>query len=160
MAEFEIREARDSDSSAVIDLIAATYLEYPNCRLDVEADEPQLLQPATYYGSKGGNLWVAETGDGSVVGSISCLAVPSGFQLYNLYVSPQIRGSGLAHSLFEQAFGFARERDADNIILWTDTRFERAHRFYQRLGFIRGPMLRSLADESWSVEYFYRLTLA
>lgn len=159
MTMFQIREARDSDASAVIDLIAATYLEYPDCRLDVEADEPQLLEPASYYKSKGGNFWVAETERGSIVGSVAFVAVPGGFQLYNLYVASDIRGSGLAHRLFEQVRVCADEREASNIILWTDTRFERAHRFYERLGFKRGPMLRSLADESWSVEYFYRMNL-
>ncbi len=159
MTRFQIREARNSDSAAVIDLIAATYLEYPDCQLDVEADEPQLLQPASYYESKGGKFWVVEADEGAVVGSIACVPVPGGCQLYNLYVSPQMRGSGLAHKLFEQAHAYAHEREAGAIILWTDIRFERAHRFYERLGFKRGPMLRSLADESWSVEYFYRLNL-
>jgi putative acetyltransferase len=42
-----------------------------------------------------------------------------------------------------------------DLVLWSDTRFARAHRFYERLGFERVPVVRYLADVSASWEYRY-----
>ena len=157
--DIKIRPAEDGDAPAIIELISAVYVEYPDCILDVEGDEPQLLVPASYYTSNGGAFWVAETPAGDIAGSIACLAVPDGLQLYNLYLSDKMRGSGLARQLFAKVLDYAAAQGARSIVLWTDTRFERAHSFYERIGFKKGPMLRSLADRSWSVEYFYRMAL-
>ncbi|MDX1401600.1 MAG: GNAT family N-acetyltransferase, partial [Kiloniellales bacterium] len=111
-----------------------------------------------------GRFWVAEkSGDDAnssqIVGSAACLAIPEGLQLYNLYLRPQLRGTGAGRLLIETVLSFGEAIGACEIVLWTDTRFERAHRFYEKIGFKRGPMVRSLADRSWSVEYFYRLRL-
>ena len=49
----------------------------------------------------------------------------------------------------------ARVREARSLILWTDTRFEDAHRLYDRLGFIRAGHTRALNDGSNTIEYHY-----
>ena len=162
--EIDIRAAHDSDAPGIVELIGATYAEYPGCILDVEADEPQLLLPASYYTAGGGGFWVAESSAGQsgaarIVGSIACLGVKEGQQLFNFYLSRDQRGSGLAGRLFSKVLEHSERHKAASIVLWTDSRFSRAHRFYERLGFVRGPMMRSLADRSWSVEFFYRLDL-
>jgi len=41
------------------------------------------------------------------------------------------------------------------MILWTDTRFHQAHRFYERLGYQSDSRTRAIDDLSRSVEYFY-----
>ena len=43
--------------------------------------------------------------------------------------------------------------------LWTDTRFEPAHRLYESLGYRRGAVGRTLSDRSGSREYHYRKEL-
>jgi putative acetyltransferase len=43
--------------------------------------------------------------------------------------------------------------------LWSDTRFEDAHRLYEGRGYRRGDELRELHDLSGSVEYYYRRSL-
>ena len=49
----------------------------------------------------------------------------------------------------------AGERHAEQMILWTDTRFKTAHRFYERLGYQSAGRTRAIDDLSRSVEYFY-----
>ena len=44
---------------------------------------------------------------------------------------------------------------ADGMQLWTDTRFETAHRFYERKGYVADGRTRALYDLSNSIEYFY-----
>jgi GNAT superfamily N-acetyltransferase len=39
--------------------------------------------------------------------------------------------------------------------LWSDTRFDRAHRFYEKRGYVRSGPLRALGDKSNSVEFGY-----
>jgi len=46
------------------------------------------------------------------------------------------------------------------MMLWSDSRFTRGHRFYEKLGFVRWPGERYLADISATWEYHYRKPLA
>ena len=58
-----------------------------------------------------------------------------------------------------QGEALARAGGAREIVLWSDTRFERGHRFYEKLGFVREPVERYLADASESWEFFFRKSL-
>ena len=44
--------------------------------------------------------------------------------------------------------------------LWSDTRFDRAHRFYEKRGYVRTGPLRALDDKSNSIEFGYAKPLA
>ena len=159
-AAIQIRDARDDDSWDLIGLIAACWAEYPGCILDVHAEEPWLLAPATAYAEQGGRLWVAEM-DRRVVASVALrpTSEPSGVALKSLYVARPARRRGLGEQLVALVEDEARSRGASFVELWTDTRFLDAHRLYERRGYVRGPHTRELHDLSKSVEYFYRRNL-
>jgi hypothetical protein len=57
------------------------------------------------------------------------------------------------------AEAFVVERGGDQMILWTDTRFTGAHRFYERKGYVADGRTRDLYDLSNSVEFFLQKTL-
>src|SRR4029077_14685848 len=42
---------------------------------------------------------------------------------------------------------------AARLVLWSDTRFDRAHRFYEKRSYVRSGPIRALADISNSLEY-------
>jgi putative acetyltransferase len=155
-----IRPATDSDGPALARLIATIFAEYPGC-LFIDAEFPELAAPASHYAGHGGTLMVAER-DGQVIGSLAVVMteVAGLAELFKVYVAAEARGSGLAHRLFEAGLVHAKARDANALILWTDTRFERGHAFYEKLGFRREPVMRYLADESASWEYCFRRPLA
>ena len=44
---------------------------------------------------------------------------------------------------------------ATRLVLWSDTRFGRAHRFYEKRSYVRSGPLRVLADISNSLEYCF-----
>ena len=46
------------------------------------------------------------------------------------------------------------------MMLWSDTRFDRAHRFYEKRSYVRAGPLRVLGDKSNSVEFAYAKPLA
>ena len=140
-----IRLGRDADAAGFIALIGACWAEYPSVVFDVDAELPELHALAGYYARKGGALWTAEA-DGRVVGMIA--VAPHGdkvWEICRLYVLAPWRGVGLAHRLLDQAEAHARAAGgtdpratgephprapgATRLVLWSDTRFERAHQY-------------------------------
>jgi GNAT superfamily N-acetyltransferase len=77
------------------------------------------------------------------------------YEICKVYVAKEARGSGLAHDLLGAAEAHARAAGAQRLVLWTDTRFETAHRFYEKRGFVRQGSIRILDDLSNSLEFRY-----
>jgi GNAT superfamily N-acetyltransferase len=150
-----IRPGRDTDGPAIIALIAACWSAYPGIRMDVDREMPELHALAGYYAGQGGTLWIAEA-DGKVTGMIAVR--PAGqavWEICRVYVDPVRHGSGLGHALLDQAERHAIAAGAERLTLWTDTRFDRAHRFYEKRSYVRQGPLRVLNDLSNSLEFHY-----
>jgi GNAT superfamily N-acetyltransferase len=64
-----------------------------------------------------------------------------------------MHGGGLGHRLLDVAETHAAAAGATRMILWSDTRFARAHRFYEKRSYLRSGPVRALADISNSLEY-------
>ena len=156
MIAFDIRPGRDSDSWDLIGLIAECWADYPGCVMDVNGEMPEMLAPATHYDGLGGRLWVAAR-MGRTVGSVALAPSPDAatVALQKLYVAHSARGKGLGSTLVDLVEDEARRRGAAAVEIWTDTRFETAHRLYQRVGYERDEATRELHDLSGSVEYRY-----
>lgn len=155
-----LRAARDDDSEPLAALIAASFAEYPNCHFDW-SEFPELRRPASHFAAKGGRLWIADAPGGRIAGSIGVAPVPeqNAAELTKVYVDPAWRGAGLAQALFAEALGFAEAGGHAEMMLWSDSRFARGHRFYEKLGFVRWPGQRYLADVSATWEYHFRKRL-
>ena len=154
---FAIRAGRDTDAADFIRLIGDAWGEYPNCVLDVDGEVPELRALQSYFAEAGGALWAAEAPDGRVVGMVATRPLGSdrAWEICKMYVEKAQRGSGLAHALLGGAEAHAREAGAQRIVLWTDTRFEAAHRFYEKRGYVRSGSIRILDDISKSLEFRY-----
>lgn len=157
---FALRDATDDDAEGLIALIGGVFDEYPGCILDVDGEMPELRRIASTFAEAGGRFWVAERGI-QVIGSVGLSpgTDPSGVELKKLYVSRAAREIGLGSRLVELVETEARRRGARFIDLWSDTRFETAHGFYERRGWVRGPTTRELHDQSDTVEYYFRKEL-
>jgi putative acetyltransferase len=155
-----LRDARDSDSEPLAKLVAASFAEYPHCFFDW-SEFPELRAPASHFAGKGGRLWVADAPDGGIAGSLGILPVPeqNAVEIFKVYADPAYRGSGLAQALFAEALRFAEDGGFGEMILWSDTKFTRGHRFYEKLGFVRWPAMRYLGDVSHTWEYHFRKSL-
>jgi GNAT superfamily N-acetyltransferase len=156
MTDPVLREGRDADAEGFIALIGGCWAEYPGCVLDVDGEVPELRALATYFAKDGGRLWAAEQ-DGVVVGMAATrpLGHDEAWEICKVYVAKSARGSGLAHRLMAAAEAHARASGAARLVLWTDTRFEAAHRFYEKRGFVRQGSIRILDDLSNSLEFRY-----
>ena len=151
-----IRPGRDADAAGYIALIGACWAEYPGCVMDVDGEVPELRALASYFANRGGALWAAEAG-GEIVGVVGVApgSGPDGgfWEICKMYVAREHRGSGLARALLGEAEQFARAAGAAQLKLWSDTRFERAHAFYARQGYVRTGAIRVLNDLSNSLEF-------
>ncbi len=118
----------------------------------MDAEAPELRALASYYGARGGGLWVAGDADGMVA------AVPSvggAWEICRVYVHPRLHGSGLGAALMDAAERHAVREGARELVLWTDTRFTRARRFYEGRSYVRTGPSRALHDIGNTLEYRY-----
>jgi ribosomal protein S18 acetylase RimI-like enzyme len=121
--------------------------------MDVDAEMPEYRALASYYANQGGALWAAET-DGQLAGMIATRPLPDGaWEICRVYVSPALHGGGLGHRLLDTAEAHAIAAGATRLVLWSDTRFDRAHAFYEKRSYLRSGPVRVLADISNSLEY-------
>lgn len=155
-----IRPARDEDAQDLFGLLALCFAAYPGCYVDPHDDLADLRAPGRSFAAKGGAFWVAEDARGRVG---ACIAIDypqdGAGELHRLYVRPDLRRQGLGEGLVRLAEAHARERGAGRIFFWSDTRFETAHRLYERLGYVQAGPTRELGDISGSVEYRFEKRL-
>ncbi len=151
-----IRPGQDADAEGFIALIGACWAEFPGCILDVDGEVPELRALASYFAQAGGALWAAEQ-DGQVVGMVGTrpLREDAAWEICRMYVAKDQRGTGLAHRLLDTAEAHARQAGAERLVLWSDTRFDAAHRFYEKRGYVRQGAIRILDDISKSLEFRY-----
>ena len=153
------RAGRDDDAAAIIGLITACWDEYPGCVMDLDGENPELRALASHFAAKGGALWVAEQA-GGVVGMVATSPHGGGvWELHRMYVSATARGGGLASALLHTAEDHARAHGATAMELWSDTRFLRAHSFYEKHSWLRDGPIRALGDVSNSLEFCFRKPL-
>jgi len=157
-----IRQATDADGAPLARLIAAVFAEYENCPF-VPEEFPELAAPATHYAARGGQLWVVPGDDASILGSIAVARHhrTGTAELFKVYLSPDLRGTGLSGRLLETALDHAAgPMAARRVELWSDTRFTRGHAFYAKHGFARMAGLRALHDVAETLEFGFGRDLA
>lgn len=143
--EIAIEPARPSDVPAIVALIGRVFAEY-GFSWDPALEVPDLLDFDRRYAGSAGAFWVARL-DGRVVGSVGVERLPDGqAELHRLYLDTTLRGRGVGRALVETVLGWCRHAGVRRLTLWSDTRFDRAHRLYERMGF-RQTGERELVDD-------------
>jgi GNAT superfamily N-acetyltransferase len=139
-----IRPYEEHDHEAVLGLVKDVLAEY-GFAFQVGGVEKDLADVAGRYGGGRGGFWVAEE-DGAVVGSVAIRPKEgTTCELKRLYLRPNKRGSGLGQKLYEHAEAFARTAGYDRIWLDSSRRFARAHKLYERNGYV----LLEQIDNDW-----------
>jgi len=129
-----IEPARAADASGVIALIGRVFDEY-DFIWNPATEVPDLFDLESHYGGRRGAFWVARL-DGQIVGSVGVERLPDGrAELHRLYLDATLRGRGVGRALVEAVIGWCRAAGVRQLTLWSDTRFDRAHRLYEGMGF-------------------------
>jgi GNAT superfamily N-acetyltransferase len=148
-----IRAYRSEDHEAVVALVRDTLTEH-GFAFQVGGVEKDLAEISGRYGGERGGFWVAEE-EAVVVGSVAIRPKEgTTCELKRLYLRPNKRGSGLGQKLYEHAEAFARSAGYDRIWLDSSRRFARAHKLYERNGFV----LLDQLDNDWE-DNIYEKTL-
>jgi len=153
-----IAPATRADAPGVIDLIGRVFVEY-GWIWDPAIEVPDLLQWAPHYEPPHGAFWVIRQ-DERVVGSAGVDRVDArAAELHRLYLDPAVRGRGLGDALVETVVAWCRERAVARLVLWSDTRFEHAHRLYVRKGFRQTGERVLPEDANQTREYHFERTV-
>jgi RimJ/RimL family protein N-acetyltransferase len=157
-----LRLATGDDSGELVQLIDSVLREYGD-RIHLEGADSDLLDlPANYFAS-GGAFWVLEL-DGRICGSHATRPSPDSPEVCNLkrlYLAPHLRGTHWGSELMQVTIDWAEHHGFRRIEFWSDTRFERAHRFFERFGFRKDGRVRDMDDGFMPyAEYFFFLELS
>ena len=134
--ELVVTTAADADVAGVIALIGRVFAEY-GFVYDPAVDVPDLLRFPAHYEAPRGAFFVVRQG-GGVVGSVGVERLDADTaELHRLYLGAELRGRGIGRALVEVVLDWCRVRKIPRLVLWSDTRFEQAHRLYSRMGFIQ-----------------------
>ena len=146
--------ATPADAPGVIALIGRVYAEY-GFVWDPVVEVPDLFDFGARYQAPGGAFFVVRDG-GVVVGSVGVERVDeTTAEVHRLYLDAALRGRGTGRALMDAAIDWCRAGGLRRVTLWSDTRFEAAHRLYLAMGFRRGPERLLPDDPNETREHFF-----
>ncbi len=165
---YTIRLATQADAHAAAEVVHAVYDEY-GFTWECEGYHADLYGLQEHYLDRGDLFWVAESPSGEIIatnalnfhepvpGSVGHLVRHGGkvriagtdCALNRLYVHPNGRRQGIGQAMMRLTMDVAAERGCKAIEIWSDKKFEDAHRLYMRYGgLISGDRVCDDPDES------------
>lgn len=146
--------ATRADAPEVVALIGRVYAEYAFI-YDPVIEVPDLLAFEAHYELPQGAFFVVRRGN-RIVGSAGVERVDGQTaELHRLYLDAGLRGRGMGQALVEAVLGWCRAQGIARLVLWSDTRFDRSHRLYARMGFRQGGERVMPGDVNHSREYYF-----
>jgi putative acetyltransferase len=156
-----IRLATNDDREEIIQLIDAVLREYGD-QIFLDDADADLHDIAANYFASGGCFWVLEL-DQSIVGTHATRPdtnSPGVCLFRRLYLHPDFRGTRWGSELMQVTIDWARQHGFAQVQFWSDTRFARAHRFFEKFGFKRDGRVRQMNDGYQPYEeYFFSLAI-
>lgn len=145
MSAATLLPASRDDVPGVIALIGRVFAEY-GFVYDAATEVPDLIEFERHYQPPRGEFFVVRQGD-VIAGSVGVERIDADTaELHRLYLDIPLRGRGTGRALVEAVLEWCRTQSVSRLILWSDTRFESAHRLYDRMGF-RQTGERTLAGD-------------
>lgn len=145
-----VSPAQASDCEDIYRLVEEIFADY-GLAVDPDHDAPGLLGAHHLARAGGGNFWVLRDGK-RALGTVALFLHPTEAELKTLYVHPSLRRQGWGRRLTELVMKEALKAGRTRLVLWSDTRFEGAHRLYRSLGFTQKGH-RRLNDINQSAEF-------
>lgn len=159
--DFKLRLASQDDIPALIRVIEDVFIEY-GWDFVAKDELPDFLDYENYFESntmqpgKPRLFSVERASDGVKPRICGCIALKynaEGAYLSRVYLQENVRGKGAGQWIVEEVMGISRLEGSAEMHLWTDTRFEAAHKLYEKLGFVKTNEIRSLHDINNSFEW-------
>ena len=150
----QIREARKEDIPKLLSLIGDVFTEY-NMLYNSFDELPDFFDFDQVYVGRDNELYVLTEGNQ--------ICACGGFKfdeelspyLSRIYVDIHHRRKGYGVALVSFLVDRIKNLGFPEVYLWTDTRFEKAHNLYEKLGFSATGKERPLHDVNISYEFEY-----
>jgi putative acetyltransferase len=154
MRDLVVASAAAGEIPGIIALIGRVYAEY-GLVYEPTTEVPDLLAFDRHYAPPRGAFFVVRDG-GRIVGSVGVDRLgEDAAELHRLYLDADVRGRGLGRVLVERVLEWCRAEAIARVSLWSDTRFDLAHRLYERMGFMRTGQRELPGDPNETREYRY-----
>lgn len=104
-------------------------------------DEEVLSKPETYIINKGGHIFFAKLND-NIVGTVALMPTETTgiFELTKMAVSPEHRGYKIGQQLMQHCIDFAKSKQLDGLMLYSNTKLENAIYIYRKYSFVEIPV--------------------
>ena len=150
---FRIRAATQDDADQVVAVVRAVYVEY-GFTWEEGGYHADLYDLQAHYLDAGHAFFVAEQEGGAITGTCALelfnelpgqpgetvrfqgktRVAAADCSLERLYVHPSARRQGIGHALLDRTAQEAKAAHRKRMELWSDKRFQDAHRLYLRNG--------------------------
>ncbi len=160
--DFTVYSAQNADKDRVVSLIESCYQEHGD-QIILNGDDSDLLNLEGNYRGRGGEFIIVEDQQQTIVGCHAVVPLdqqPRSCTFRRLYLHKSLRGMGLGQALMQWALKWARSQGFQRVEFWSDTRFERAHKFFLKAGFLTNNDARKMDDgiQPYS-EFFFWIDL-
>ncbi len=154
MTEPQVRRLAADDWAQLRDARLAALADAPYAFASTLAQEQQFTEQTWQERAGRGSTFGAWDGD-AIVGLATGIDEGNYWQLVGMWVSPKLRGSGVADRLVLGVCGLARQSGAMSVRLWVAEDNGRAQAFYRRLGFVPSgsrQLIRPEDPDRWEQE--------
>jgi len=154
-----VRKLTSDDWMELRDARLAALAEAPYAFSSTLAREQEFAESTWRQRAGSGRTFAAWDGD-TIVGLATGLPEAGQWHLVGMWVSPKVRGSGVADQLVAAVCELARQAGFTSVTLWVTEVNGRARAFYRRLGFAptggRQPV-RPDEPDNWEEELALRI---
>ncbi|WP_282694249.1 GNAT family N-acetyltransferase [Streptomyces sp. CC208A] len=151
--DFTIRPVRPEEYEELGEVTARAYLDDGHLDLGEDDDYLHVLRDVAHRAAEAEVLVAVDDEDGTVLGGVAFtaggreyadIAVEGEAEFRMLAVAHAARGRGVGEALVRACVDRARALGSTRLVLSTQPGMVRAHRIYERLGFVRTP------ERDWS----------
>jgi putative acetyltransferase len=136
-----IRKLEEADNSAVAKMIRQVFVEHDAPREGTVYSDPTTDNLYELFKTQRSYLWVAENEQHEIVGCAGVYPTaglsPNCAELVKVYVSKEVRGTGLGKELMQRSIDSAVELGYTELYLESLSAFSKAVSIYEKLGFIK-----------------------
>lgn len=155
----DVRRLTAEDWMALRDARLAALAEAPYAFSSTLAREQEFTETIWRERAGAGRTFAAWDG-GVIVGLATGLPEDGQWHLVGMWVSPKVRGSGVADELVTAVCELARQSGFTSVTLWVTEVNARARAFYRRLGFAPTggrQLVRPDEPDNWEEELVLRI---
>lgn len=135
MTEPEVRRLAADDWAELRDARLEALADAPYAFQSTLAREQQFTEQTWRDRASSASTFAAWDGD-AIVGLATGIDQGGDWHLVGMWVSPKLRGPGVAGRLVSAVCGLAPQSGATSVTLWVTEENARARAFYRRLGFV------------------------